>query len=154
MAGHAVAVVQNLKAARRPFGPGGEVGMNPILKKLFFKGQSPVLLLGAPAEFKKTAASFGVPVHSQPKGSYDFVLAFVHSLAEAEKAAKAVSKALSEKGVFWMAYPKGTSRKYQSDINRDKGHALMQERGFDGVSLIAIDEDWSAMRFKPLPASP
>lgn len=127
--------------------------MNPILKKLFFKGQSPVLLLGAPPGFKKTASAFGVPVHSQPKGSYDFILAFVHSMAEAEKTAGTVSKALSEKGIFWMAYPKGTSKKYQSDINRDKGHALMQEKGFDGVSLVAIDEDWSAMRFKLLPAS-
>lgn len=126
--------------------------MNPILKKLFFKGQSPVLLLEAPPEFKKTAAAFGVPVHPRPKGSYDFVLAFVHSLAEAEETAQTVSKALSEKGIFWMAYPKGSSKKYQADINRDKGNALMQEKGFDGVSLIAIDEDWSAMRFKRLPA--
>ena len=125
--------------------------MNPILKKLQFKGQNPVLLLAAPPEFKKTALAFGTAVHPRPEGEYDFILAFVRSRADVEKAANVVSKALMEKGVFWMAYPKGTSRKYKADINRDTAHVLMGEKGFDGVSLVAIDEDWSAMRFKKLP---
>ncbi len=122
--------------------------MNPVLKKLFYKGQGPVLLLAAPPEFKKTAASLGSKPHESPKGQYEFVLAFAYSLADAEKIAKTVSKALQEKGIFWMAYPKGTSKKYKADINRDTGHALMEKRGFIGVSLVAIDGDWSAMRYK------
>lgn len=122
--------------------------MNPILKKLFFKGQNPVLLLAAPPEFKKTAQAFGSTLHTNPKGQYDFVLAFAYSHADAEKIAKTVSKALSQKGIFWMAYPKGTSKKYKADINRDTGHALMEKKGLIGVSLVAIDGDWSAMRYK------
>ncbi len=122
--------------------------MNPILKKLLFKAQNPLLLLGAPKEFQKTAGAFGVTVHSTPKGSYDFILAFAYSLADAKKIAGTVSKALSEKGIFWMAYPKGTSKKYKADINRDSGHTLTEKLGFLGVSLVAIDEDWSAMRYK------
>lgn len=122
--------------------------MNPVLKKLQFKGQDPVLLLRAPKEFGPNAKSFGVGVDPQPKGRYDFILAFAYSLDDAGKIAKTASKALSEKGIFWMAYPKGTSKRYESDLNRDTGHAFMQERGFTGVSLVSIDEDWSAMRFK------
>lgn len=122
--------------------------MNPILKKMMWKGETPVLLLGAPKEFKKTAEAFGGPVHTSPKGEYGFVLAFALSSADAEKIAGTVSKGLAEKGVFWMAYPKGTSKKYKADINRDTVHALMKKRGFTGVSLVAIDGDWSAMRFK------
>jgi hypothetical protein len=136
MAGDAVPVLQPLES------------MNPILKKLFFKRQDPVLLLGAPPEFRETAAAFGVTLHPTPKGSYDFILAFTRSLAEAEKIARKASKVLSEKGIFWMAYPKGTSKKYKADINRDTGHALMEKLGFTGVSLVALDEDWSAMRYK------
>lgn len=122
--------------------------MNPVLKKLFYKGQSPVLLLAAPKEFGITAKTFDGTVHTSPKGQYDFILAFAYSLADAEKIAKTVSKALNEKGIFWMAYPKGTSKKYKADINRDRGHALMEKLGFTGVSLVAIDGDWSAMRYK------
>jgi hypothetical protein len=122
--------------------------MNPILKKLQFKGQSPVLLMGAPAEFQKTAKDFKAPLHTSPKGKYDFILGFVTSLADGEKMAKVLKKALGEKPVIWVAYPKGTSKKYKSDYNRDTGNALMEKQGFTGVSLVALDEDWSAMRFK------
>jgi hypothetical protein len=122
--------------------------MNPVLKKLFFKGQSPVLLLRAPGEFKKTAKDFGVPLHTSAKGKYGFVLAFVKSLVEGEKLAKRIGKSLEEGVVLWVAYPKGTSKKYKSDYNRDTGNALMAKHGLDGVSLVSLDDDWSAMRFK------
>ncbi len=122
--------------------------MKTTLKKLFFKGQSPVLLLQAPDEFKKTAKDFGVPLHNAAQGKYGFVLAFVKSLVEGEKLAKSIGKSLEESGVFWVAYPKGTSKKYKSDYNRDSGHALMARHGLDGVSLVSLDDDWSAMRFK------
>ncbi|HEY3321561.1 MAG TPA: DUF3052 domain-containing protein [Planctomycetota bacterium] len=124
--------------------------MNPVLKKLLYKGQSPVLLLQAPAEFKEIAKDFAGPVHTAPKGKYAFVLAFAKSLADADALAPMVADALEEKALFWMAYPKGTSKKYKkADINRDTLHALMAKSDFDGVSLVALDEDWSAMRFKP-----
>jgi hypothetical protein len=117
--------------------------MNPILKKLHFKGQAPVLVL------KSLASAFEVPVHVTPKGEYGFVLAFAQSQAEAEAQAKTVRKALGdERALFWLAYPKGRSKKYQADLNRDSLHALMARFGFDGVSLVALDADWSAMRFK------
>jgi hypothetical protein len=123
--------------------------MNPILKKLHFKGQAPVLVLKAPPELKSMAAAFEVPVHVTPKGEYGFVLAFAQSQAEAGAQAKAVKKALSdERALFWLAYPKGSSKKYQADLNRDSLHTLMAKLGFDGVSLVALDADWSAMRFK------
>jgi hypothetical protein len=125
--------------------------MDPVLKKMVYKGQSPVLLMHPPAEFGKVAASFSDKPHSTPKASYAFVLAFCKSMSEAETIAGKVAKSLEEKGVFWLAYPKGTSKKYKNmDINRDTGNAMMLKRGFEGVSMVSIDEDWSAMRFKRL----
>jgi hypothetical protein len=123
---------------------------NPILKKLFFKGQEPVLLLGLPTDLKLLAKAFGLNTHISPKGRYDFALCFVKSLAEGEKLGKILPKLLNEKTVLWVAYPKGTSKKYKSDYNRDTGHALMAKIGLDGVSLVSINEDWSAMRFKKI----
>ena len=53
---------------------------------------------------------------------------------------------LSDGGLLWLAYPKGTSKKYRNvDIIRDTGCAAMKELGFDGVSLIAIYEHWLAI---------
>jgi hypothetical protein len=119
-----------------------------LLKKLFFKGQSPALLYQAPAELKSLSKQFGVPVHTKIQGQYGFILAFVKSLAEGEKLAKPLKKGAAEGAVVWIAYPKGTSKKYKSDYNRDTGHVLMAKYGWDGVSLVSLDEDWSAMRFK------
>jgi hypothetical protein len=123
--------------------------MNPVLKKLLFKGQSPVLVLGAPAEFTKVSKEFGVPVHTAAKGRYPFALAFARTMAEANAIGKSIAKALDSGALFWMAYPKGTSKKYpKADVNRDTGHAALAKFGLDGVSLVALDDDWSAMRFK------
>ena len=123
--------------------------MNPTLKKLHFKGQTPVLLLETPAELKELRAAFETTVHDAPRGEYGFVLAFAASKLDATARAKAVKKRLAdERSLFWLAYPKGSSKKYQSDLNRDSLHSLMAKLGFDGVSLVALDEDWSAMRFR------
>src|SRR5437868_14264663 len=123
--------------------------MNPVLKKLLYKGQAPVLLLRAPEEFASTAAAFGGGVHTAAMGKYGFALAFAKSLADADAISKSAAKALEDDALFWMAYPKGTSKKYKgADINRDTAHARMGKLGFVGVSLVALDDDWSAMRFK------
>jgi hypothetical protein len=127
--------------------------MNPVLKKLLYKGQTPVLLLGAPPEAAALARAFGVPVHAKPAAGtkYGFVLGFARSTAEMDAIAKAADRALADGALFWSAYPKGTSKTYKgADVNRDTGHARMKTHGFDGVSLVAIDADWSAMRFKRL----
>jgi len=122
--------------------------MNAVLKKLLYKGQAPVLLLGAPPEAAALAKAFGVPVYAKPaaRTKYGFVLGFARSAAEMDAIAKAADGALADGALFWSAYPKGTSK--GADINRDSGHARMKRHGFDGVSLVALDADWSAMRFK------
>jgi hypothetical protein len=47
-----------------------------------------------------------------------------------------------------MVYPKGTSRKYSSDINRDHGWDPIIETGFRAVTQVSVDDDWSALRFR------
>ena len=71
------------------------------------------------------------------------------SLAEADTLARMMRRALEDEAVFWVAYPKGPSKKLKGvDINRDTGGARMRTQGFQGVSMVAIDEDWAAIRFK------
>jgi hypothetical protein len=124
------------------------MGGNPILKKLFYKGQAPVLVLNAPPEAKALLAAFGPGVLTSPQGPAAFVLAFCADRAAAAKLGKAAPKFLAPNAVFWVAYPKGTSKRYKADIHRDTLHGLMEGAGFDGVSLVALDDDWSALRFK------
>jgi len=55
---------------------------------------------------------------------------------------------LKKDGLFWICYPKGSS-KIKTDLNRDILWAAMGKFGLAGVSLISIDNVWSAMRFRP-----
>jgi hypothetical protein len=122
--------------------------MMSVLKKMRYKGQSPVLLMNAPAEFKDEAKGFAKTIPA-PKGEVPYALAFAKSMADCVAAGKAVGKCLSPDGIFWLAYPKGTSKKYKgTDVNRDTGNAALHKIGFEGVAMVAIDGDWSAMRFK------
>jgi hypothetical protein len=132
-----------------PQGPdGGYRKMNAVLKKLQYRGQSPVLLLDAPAEFGTIAAGIDGEIHRSPTTSYRFALAFVTSLAAAEEVAKSAVAAIDDRAVLWLAYPKQTSKRYRADINRDTGNALMQRHGFTGVAMVSLDDDWSALRLK------
>jgi len=48
--------------------------------------------------------------------------------------------------VFWIAYPKAN----KADINRDTLWPILAERGMRPISQVAIDETWSALRFRAL----
>ena len=54
---------------------------------------------------------------------------------------------LAPKGLLWVTYHKGTS-KQKSDINRDSIAAYALTIGLQAVAMIAVDEDWSALRLK------
>jgi hypothetical protein len=47
---------------------------------------------------------------------------------------------------FWVAYPKAN----RSDINRDTLWPIVAEYGLRPVTQVAIDDIWSALRFRPL----
>ena len=47
-----------------------------------------------------------------------------------------------------MAYPKGSSKRLTCDFNRDTGWSPLRAVGFGPVRQVAIDEDWSALRFR------
>jgi hypothetical protein len=47
----------------------------------------------------------------------------------------------------WVAYPKGGQ--LGTDLNRDRLAALMADKGLQPVRQVAIDDTWSALRFRP-----
>ncbi len=122
--------------------------MNPILKKLQFKGQDPALVMNRPDEYEGVLRDFGVEVHDKPMAVYGFVQIFVQSLDQLSKLMPKIAKAVDGDGVVWICYPKGTSKKYKSDANRDTVNRTVKSFGFTGVSMAAIDNDWSAFRIR------
>jgi hypothetical protein len=88
-------------------------------------------------------------VSTRAAGQAEAVLLFVNSLAEVEKLAPKAIKAVKPDGMLWVAYAKGTS-KVKTDVNRDKLWEMMKPSGWQPIRMIALDDVWSLMRFKPL----
>ncbi|MFT5884848.1 MAG: hypothetical protein ACI9IP_001305 [Arcticibacterium sp.] len=125
--------------------------MNTLLKKLNFKTQESILVLNTPVEFKRTAEDFSqyLGVRTEiDKSEIQFSLIFCTKLSEIEQLAPKIIEHLVEDGLFWFAYPKKSSKKYNCAFNRDNGWQVLGDLGFEGVRMIAIDEDWSAVRFR------
>jgi len=80
--------------------------------------------------------------------SIGFVIAFVTERKEVDRVARKLIKKLATDAVLWFAYPKGTSKTIKSEVNRDTGWEVLRIAGFDTVPLVAIDADWSALRFR------
>ncbi|MGA9885483.1 MAG: hypothetical protein WBQ34_17335 [Candidatus Acidiferrales bacterium] len=76
------------------------------------------------------------------------MLGFVNKQKVVDELARAIAKRAKGDAIVWFAYPKGTSKKYVSEINRDRGWLILGQLGFEPVRAVAIDEDWSALRFR------
>ena len=85
---------------------------------------------------------------TRAEGTFDFVQAFMHNKADVESYAMAALQALKPGGLLWFTYPKKTSS-IKTDITRDNGWEEVMNAGIRPVTQIAIDETWSALRFRP-----
>jgi hypothetical protein len=122
-----------------------------VFDKLNLKEQKHILVLNSPQSFEpELKALRGVAVLRDLKnaGEIEFSLAFVTQQKEVDTLAKAIAKKATGDAVVWFAYPKGSSKKYKSEISRDSGWKVLGDAGFEPVRMIAIDEDWSAVRFR------
>lgn len=75
----------------------------------------------------------------------DTAVLFAPSAATLETALADHAAELGDK-VLWIAYPKAG----QSDLKRDTVWPMLRPYGLRPISQIAIDDVWSALRFRPL----
>ncbi len=118
---------------------------SPLARKLLLKpGQhAPADSLG-----RLQPLPAGTQLDMQLGSDLDFVQVFATNTAELHAYAPSAIGAVKPDGVLWVAYPKG-GKKAGTDLNRDILWGLMSRHGLAGVTLVAIDTTWSAMRFRP-----
>lgn len=125
--------------------------MATTFEKLNLKDQQQIVVLNAPQSFTPELAKLPVKtihhsINSVP--DIDFFLAFVTRKSEVDALAPQIGKRAKGDAIIWFAYPKGTSKKYKCDFNRDNGWGALNALGFETVRAVAIDEDWSALRLR------
>jgi hypothetical protein len=125
--------------------------MSPIFTKLNLKSQTEILVLNAPESFEPELAALSNVTIRHNAGDVKeiaFSLVFVTEQKEVDAVARTIIRKATGDAIVWFAYPKGTSKKYKCDFNRDTGWAALGAAGFESVRMVAIDEDWSALRFR------
>ena len=125
--------------------------MATAFEKLNLGGRQEVVVLRAPASFEPELARLPVITihhHLESVAEAGFWLVFVTRKSEVDALAPPIAKRAQGDAMVWFAYPKSTSKKYTCDFNRDTGWGAMKKLGFDTVRSVAIDEDWTALRFR------
>ena len=126
--------------------------MKNLLERLNYKGQKRISIINAEESFLNSIASdlnnVTVDKKIDPRYPYEFIIIFVKNVSEVEQIAPVTIHNLMADGVIWFCYPKKSSKKYSSGIDRDHGWKVLNDSGFHGVRLVAVDTDWSALRFR------
>ena len=120
--------------------------MQEVLKKLRFKGDGTVI--HAPSDLSDAFLAQGCKMEFNATPSSN-TLVFVSDKDALNFFLSTGLKQIVPDSVFWIAYPKGTS-KLKSNINRDSIRMAAEEFGITTVSAISIDDTWSALRFRPI----
>ena len=88
-----------------------------------------------------------IDLPEQTDADADLIIAFAASIADVERQARMVVPHYRPGRALWFAYPK-KSGAIRSDISRDEGWQVLSALDLLPVSQIAIDENWSALRFR------
>lgn len=108
--------------------------------KLQLKEGQTVRLVNAPADVE-----LDLPASDRPDA--DAVLVFVADRAELTVHGAAALNHAREDRPAWIAYPK--AGQLGTDLNRDVLWKLLEAEGVRPVRQVALNEVWSALRFRP-----
>lgn len=79
-------------------------------------------------------------------GQATTALVFAENAASVREILTAHQDQLTQPSTFWVAYPKAN----RTDINRDTLWPILSEYGLRPITQVAVDDVWSALRFRPL----
>jgi hypothetical protein len=125
--------------------------MSALFKKMNLSTQPIVHVLNAPESMNDELALLKdreVRRALTKKEKTSFAVAFATKQAELDKVSATLAAAADGDAIIWIAYPKQSSRKYTCEFNRDSGWTVLGAAGFEPVRMVAIDADWSALRFR------
>jgi hypothetical protein len=119
-----------------------------LVKKLQLKPGMRVKVMNAPAGYLDRLTPLPAGATMVDQGPADWVQVFMRNQEEVDALAPRGIEAVTREGVLWLCYPKGGA-KSGVDINRDKGWDVMLMAGWGPVASAAIDEQWTALRWRP-----
>ena len=134
-----------------------KLGFSPMAKKLRLAPEHRVAVLNAPDGYlaQLSPGPSDVTTNLRPDQEYDAVLLFVEDVEELRRRGPAAIRATKANGLLWITYPKGGQAAGMTDLpatpwwmRRDVLGEITSETGYKPVAFVAVDDTWTALRFK------
>ena len=118
-----------------------------LAKKMRLKSDLKAAVINAPENYVD-ALKHNTALSPTLNGKFDWIQIFVRDKAELDALAPKAAKALRPQSMLWISFPKGTS-KIQTDLTRDKGWESLQALDLKWITLVSVNETWSAFALRP-----
>nr|MCU0327573.1 hypothetical protein [Chitinophagales bacterium] len=126
--------------------------MTPLFKKLNFKEQTSILAVNNPKSFELELEAMSKTATIERDiakiKEIEFAICFITTQNEIDNFVSDIYPKLKGDTIIWLCYPKTTSKNYKCDFNRDTGWSSLGKYNLEPVRQVAIDEDFSALRFR------
>ena len=123
--------------------------VSPLAKKLKLTAGTRAAVVGAPPGYLDLLdPRADTPIATSLTGTYDWIQVFVRTSTELAAVAGPLTEALAPSGRAWICYPKGSS-KIQTDLTRDKGWEPLEGGQLMWLTLVSVDDTWSAFGLRP-----
>jgi len=120
---------------------------SPLAKKMKLKYGLKAAVINAPENYLEEL-KHDTEISQKLSGKFDWLQIFAKNKKELASLAPKAAKALKPESILWISFPKGTS-KIQTDLTRDKGWEILQELDLKWITLISVNEMWSAFALRP-----
>lgn len=118
----------------------------PLYKKLGIKEGGRVAIVNAPDGFLLDPLPDGVQVLDRATKPLDVIVLFSDSRSHLGRRFEPLKEFLQPAGGFWIAYPKKSSA-IETDLTFETVQRVGLDAGLVDNKSIAVDEDWSGVRF-------
>jgi hypothetical protein len=120
---------------------------SPLAKKIKLKPGLKAAVINAPENYLDEL-KHDADVAQKLSGKFDWIQIFAKNKKELDALVPKAATALKPDSILWLSFPKGAS-KIQTDLTRDKGWEVLQGLDLKWVTLISVNENWSAFALRP-----
>ncbi len=127
------------------------MALETMFEKLEITDEKNVLIQGLPSSIEKQFIKIKFSKSVTPllrNRKIDFALVFAVNKKQLTSILNDVVPALAKDAIFWISYPKLTS-KIASDLTRDTSWQCIDQFGMEAKHQVDLDNVWAAMRFCP-----
>ncbi len=124
--------------------------MSHLAKKMKLRVGHRAAILEAPADYLRELSPLpaGVTISARLAGKFDWVQLFALNKFQVDQLLPRVVSRLKPESLLWISFPKGSS-KLQTDLTRDVGWEVLRDIDLKWVTLISVNETWSAFALRP-----